>query len=71
MSAYDTLRRMLDERGVEYETWDQFTPLWTSWESNGHEYIFDDFGEHTRLVCKDYSPAQAIAVTLGTGPICI
>ena len=68
MTTTDELRRLLDERGVEY-TFD-----------HGYREFFWDFGESGRarasaigtkglvqMIVTGITPAQAIAATLGTG----
>ena len=69
MSATDELRRMLDERGVEYEQADGW---WTSWETEG-VYSFggtvycEDLGSGLEIRWHIITPEQAIAATLGAG----
>ena len=68
MTATDELRKLLDERGVEYEV-----------DHGYHEYFWD-FGEHGRarasyigtkglvqMIVTGLTPEQAIAATLGNG----
>jgi hypothetical protein len=72
-SSTEILRRMLDERGVEYDTDD----LWnhaqkhdsTSWKcDNGKLANFSeiDYPHMMKLRIYDCTPEQAIAVTLGS-----
>ena len=67
MSATDELRRLLDERGVEWA--DQFGPFpVTAYEGNGvtwiaKEYAVGKFSIETRPV----TPEQAVAATLWAG----
>lgn len=70
MTATDVLRRLLDEAGVEHK--DFFDQTW--WEdSDGAAYIavetrpLDNNNPSTKLMLKrTATPAQAIAVTLGS-----
>lgn len=69
MSATDELRRMLDERGVEYEQADGW---WTSWETEGvYSYggtvYCEDLGSGLEIRWHTITPGQAIAATLGAG----
>lgn len=69
MSATDELRRMLDERRVEYEA--RTSPMggvWTYWDAfNGHRvYAMDNENGTVKIFGEwDVTPEQAIAVTLG------
>ena len=65
MTAIDELRRMLDERGVEYKDRDMFGMHVVHWGEPLHGAMFTDGGEWTELVIENASPAQAIAATLG------
>lgn len=68
MTATEELRRLLDERGVEYTDRDMFGKHVFHWGTpmvNGA--MFTDAGEWTELVVENASPKQAIAATLGTG----
>lgn len=78
MSANDELRRMLDERGVEYDTRDskgiKKTMESTYWDdSDGRRwgYTSDESGaikDRQLFLIRgrmDFTPAQAIAATLG------
>ena len=64
MTATDELRRLLDERGVEYR-WDNGT---ATWYVNGVMYNAWGYDNErlTMSVCH-LTPAQAIAATLGAG----
>ena len=72
-SATDELRRMLDERGVEYYVKDLLNIKFfhdTRWNANGVYWCYTEFvGATTYLtMCgewKDCTPEQAIAATLG------
>ena len=68
MTATDELRRMLDERGVEYT------------EDHGYREFFWDFGEYgkarasgigtrglVQMIVTGITPAQAVEATLGRG----
>lgn len=76
MSATDELRRLLDERGVEWEDMSARFPtgmLWcTSWTSKDGELCTalegaDDIPDGKLSVQALLTPAQAIAATLGSG----
>ena len=70
MSATEELRRMLDERGVEWMD-DSYAQLWcTVWV--GHDgvqwrMIENNSGMLTALKAWNPTPEQAIAATLGAG----
>lgn len=70
MSATDELRRLLDERGVEWMP-SVFDPQHeTFYDVNGVGFIVTEFPEIERLslACDmRITPAQAIAATLGRG----
>ena len=71
MSATDELRKMLDERGVEW--WQSVNTLgcvFTRWYSPlfGDEVVAMENGEEGLVVFDHYlTPEQAIAATLGAG----
>lgn len=70
MTATDELRRMLDERGVEYEVDDAKTVRVTRWKAYGEWVSFIEYDTGETRFCTDmrrFTPAQAIAVTLGRG----
>lgn len=61
------LRRLLDERGVEYDTDDEDGCEFTEWVANGLEWEADSRGELVSLMpVMLITPAQAIAATLGS-----
>ena len=62
MSATDELRRLLDERGVEYETNDHLGAYETSWD--GFTAMQLTPGAKLMMV---FTPEQAIAATLRGG----
>ena len=70
MTATDELRRMLDERGVE---WKEGSPNKTKWSRDGIEYVAVNAwprngGFKKRLILHaNVTPEQAIAATLGVG----
>ena len=72
MTATDELRRMLDERGVEYRKLDfkdgeQITYI-TSYDVDGHEFGYSEFPDSgTLLRIWEATPKQAIDATLGAG----
>lgn len=67
----EDLRRMLDERGVEYVANDYKSVKETCWSYMGElDAVFAEFGDgETCFVCDTgcFTPEQAIAVTLGRG----
>ena len=71
MSATDELRRLLDERGMEYETEDRPTIRYTEWG----DWVFSEpldakphtLGAQCELMRIPAAPEQAIAATLGRG----
>lgn len=69
MSATDELRRMLDERGVEWHpsVWDRSTETyWKTADGNGCLAVQGE--TKLRLSFADYlTPAQAVEATLGRG----
>lgn len=68
MSATDELRRMLDERGVEWSATDTYRLLVTSWnDASGHSWAFVEHkdGNFSKLTAYHLTPEQAIAATLG------
>lgn len=82
MTATDELRRMLDERGVEYEC-DAHESIWhnvyyerTSWNTPEGQYVEytepigakpATLGSHTDMGWDNPTPQQAIDATLGRG----
>lgn len=72
MTATDELRRMLDEEGVEYETYIEqptgFEHVKWSFGKHGNADFNLEFGEPWLTMYGTISgPAQAIAATLGRG----
>lgn len=70
MTATDELRRMLDERGIEYRVYDEpdESIICTCWEACGFLWDADDREERIYLSAdRLITPEQAIAATLGTG----
>ena len=68
MSATDELRRLLDERGVEYEVDDAKTVRVTRWRAYGDWVCFIEYDNGDTKFCIDarrLTPEQAIAATLG------
>ncbi len=67
-SSTKILRRLLDERGVEYDTDDEDGCEFTEWVANGLEWEADSRGELVSLMpVMLITPEQAIAATLGAG----
>ena len=76
MSATDELRRLLDERGVEYEDSElinhgyRTTTYYTEWGGNDDgdgANVYVEYMDGTVLRMFDATPEQAIAATLGSG----
>lgn len=65
MTATDELRRMLDERGVEYTDAEDGHAQHTWWSDGDHEIGASSSGE--RLAVYNLTPQQAIEATLGRG----
>ena len=71
MTATDILRRLLDERRVEYKTDDRQIVRYTDWG----QWLFSEplgaepntLGAQCELVCMPVTPEQAIDATLGRG----
>jgi predicted RNA-binding Zn-ribbon protein involved in translation (DUF1610 family) len=71
-SATDELRRMLDERGVEWTAPNSILrDDMTSWVANGFDYDAFEVPDGTLVLSAahqdDLTPEQAIAATLGAG----
>lgn len=62
MTATDELRRLLDERGVE---WDEYGDGYTLFQRGGREYTVQP-NVCNRLIVTNLTPEQAIAATLGS-----
>lgn len=67
MSATDELRRMLDERGVEWGTGFGGDTLWTG--KHGIEWRWDKQEGILVMYSHAITPEQAIAATLGSGTL--
>lgn len=71
MTATEELRRLLDERGVEWRADDGKTVWVTRWVFNGHSSAM--FSEYDDGECvfvtsgHSWTPEQAVAATLGRG----
>lgn len=70
MSATETFRAMLEERGVEYTERNMFCMHVFQWGAPPHDAMFTDAGGWTELVVENATPEQAIAATLGHSPNC-
>lgn len=72
MTATDELRRLLDERGVEWEADDRKTYTFTYWGDWAFTEPLDakpgTLGAQCELMCIPATPEQAIAATLGEKP---
>lgn len=66
MSATDELRKLLDERGVEYEEEYKYFGHYLTWGENDC-YSFAEFPAGAVLRIWDCTPEQAITATLGRG----
>lgn len=69
MTATDKLRRMLDERGVEWGANDTYRLLVTSChDASGHSWAFMEHkdGSFSKLTAYRLTPEQAVAAALGT-----
>ena len=70
MMPTDELRRLLDERGVEYEVDDAKTVRVTRWRAYGDWVSFIEYDNGDTKFCIDarrLTPEQAIAATQGAG----
>lgn len=70
MSESDSLRDELTKRGVEYEVDDGKTVRVTRWKAYGEWVSFIEYDTGETRFCTDmrrFTPAQAIAATLGSG----
>jgi hypothetical protein len=71
MTATDQLRRMLDERGVEwYEPVQMEGSVFTRWNSDGVSWtasMVHGRNNALRIGASTVTPEQAIAATLGVG----
>ena len=76
MTATDELRKLLDERGVEYEDSElidhvnRTTTYYTEWGGNDDgdgANVYVEYTDGTVLRMFDATPEQAIAATLGRG----
>ena len=65
MTATDTIRAMLDERGVEHVDAEDGHTQHTWWSDGDHEICASNSGE--RLAVYNLTPEQAIEATLGMG----
>lgn len=67
MTATDELRRLLDERNVEYKERDMYTRRVFHWGEPLHGAMFSVSDEWTELVVENPTPEQAVDATLGRG----
>ena len=68
MSATDDLRRMLDERGVEWHiSNEKGATFWTGQFGIGYYARQNDDGETLHMLGVDLASAQAVEATLGRG----
>ena len=71
MSATDELRRMLDERGVEWSTNETLADCWTRWDAHGYRCTATEINGSFAFSVGNATPEQAIAATLGGGTCCM
>lgn len=66
--ATDELRRLLDERGIEYTTLSYSDVTWWT-DTNGFDWCYEENSSSTHLTCCSLriTPEQVIAATLGKG----
>jgi hypothetical protein len=67
MTATEELRRMLDERGIEYSAHEDSWAKETYWIVSHNPYRFSERSEYGTCVLHNITPEQAIAATLGGG----
>ena len=68
MTATEELRRMLDERGVEWMPIAWNPQKETFFKTNGIGFCADEYGEEVKLYTDStITPAQVIDATLGRG----
>jgi len=67
MSATDELRRLLDERGVEYDKAEDDTTIYYDSDGNRYTYNVNRDSGWAQLFGYHMTPEQAIAATLGNG----
>lgn len=67
MSATDELRRILDERGVEWETNETLTDCWTRWNVGNLRCTATEINGIFAFTIGNCTPEKAIAATLGRG----
>ena len=67
MSATEELRRLLDERGVEYERTEDDTTIYYDSDGNRYTYNVNPDSGWAQLFGYNLMPEQAIAATLGGG----
>lgn len=70
MTETDELRRMFDERGVEWSANYTYRLLVTSWnDASGHSWVFVEHrgGSFSKLTAYHLTPAQVVEATLGRG----
>lgn len=67
MTATEQLRKLLDERGIEYSMHEDSWAKETYWIVDHNPYRFSERNEYGTCVLHNITPEQAIAATLG-GP---
>ena len=67
MSATEELRRLLDERGVEFGTNETLTDCWTRWVAGKLRCTATEINGEFAFSVGTSTPEQAIAATLGRG----
>lgn len=68
-SSTTILRRMLDERGVEWETNETLTDCWTRWNVGNLRCTATEINGRFAFTVGNCTPEQAIAATLGSGTL--
>ena len=71
MNETDELRKLLNERGVEYETADSYGCKFTRWRNNEIDAGWDDSEnwEQPHLLIIGFTPEQAIEATVGSNKV--
>ena len=65
MTATDELRRMLDERGVEWGTNETLTDCWTRWNAGKFRCTATEINGTFAFTVGNSTPEQAVEATLG------
>ena len=65
MTATEQLRKLLDERGIEYSMHEDSWAKETYWIVDHNPYRFSERSEYGTCMLHNITPEQAIAATLG------